>query len=71
MQTMHVIHITKHSLRHMPTHTHAVGTLEQVTKELLGASSKEEFEYAHALIAYASKVNKDRDYQLVHSYDVY
>lgn len=71
MQTMHVIHITKHSLRHMPTFTHAVGTLEQVTKDLLGAASKEKFDYAHALIAYAAKVNKDKDYQLVHSYDVY
>lgn len=70
MQTMLVIHITKHNLRHMPEFTHAVGTLQEVTAELLGASSKEQFDYAHELIAHASKVNKDKDYQLVHAYDV-
>ena len=71
MQTMYVIHITKHNIRHMPEFTHAIGTLQQVTSEILGASCKEEFEYPNELIAHASKVNKDKDYQVVHAYDVY
>lgn len=71
MQTMYVIHITKHNLRHMPEFTHAVGTLQQVTSEILGASFNEEFEYVNELIIHASKVNKDKDYQVVHSYAVY
>ena len=68
MKNIYVVHITKHNLRHMPEFTHSVGDLGQVKNDLLGVANTETFDDIHQVLAAAAKANKDKDYQIVHSY---
>lgn len=71
METIYVVHIIKHSLRHMPEFTHAVGGLKEIESLLTTASYDSGQDNIHSLIAHASKLswNENKDFQLVHSYD--
>ena len=70
MKVIYVVHVQKFSKRHMPDQSHHVGTVRELARELAGYQKRADFETVQELLGHMRNLDKDKDFDLVHSYEV-
>lgn len=70
MKIIHVVHVQKYNNRHMPDQFHYIGELKELEQQLLGYNNKESFDSVQQLLGYLTKQNQNKDFNLVHSYEI-
>jgi hypothetical protein len=70
MKLIHVVHVQKYNQRHMPDQYHYVGTLDEIGQQLIGYTYKESFGSIQELLSYCIKKHENKDFNLVHSYEM-
>lgn len=70
MKIIHVVHVQKFNKRHMPDQFHYVGTVRELANKLVGYQHRGDFETVQELLGHLRKSDTDKDFDLVHSYEV-
>lgn len=70
MKLIHIIHVQKYNLRHMPEQLHYDGTVVQLAARLVGFNEKDDFDSIQDLLIHLRKTDSGKDYNLVYSHEV-